>query len=457
MVRRYVMLFILLSLLGLPQLASALPRQECVDGSGPAGSVTGPVGDAMKNALAINPNDPNNKANCVSVQEEPGSVSYVSLQTLSIPANGSLVYTSSLVKGLQYRFKVTGTWGWDSNSLHKADASFVTADGWSSVSRVAGGRSLEIADVKQSCVTPAAGCTPATYASNHTYLIDKTADSDGPVKLRIYDDNYADGNSGSLSVEVLRAQKVTYATSFTAPVGVATIPVSQVLLVPTTTVDPAPGVGVIVPEIPVPGTGTLATLKAKPVGNGYCLFINTSQTGDIPSGGVCIPNLVNAGCCFEFPVGVQETKLCPNNSCGFDPSPVTVGPFWLGPYSLPDQLWPTGLGERPFKPGSGIQFTIEWSANRDHLFLAASALGGPSQYSGYLPYDFTNPSEVNWYLANRDSVSAKINMAILFPDGTFGGAKDGQPDPSYILPDGITVPGLGQFIEAAFSSKVAGN
>lgn len=420
MIRRRITLFVVAAMIALPQLGNALPRQE------------------------------------LGIQEK--SVSYASVQTFTVASNGNLVFSQTLKKGLQYRFKVTGVWQWGSSTSQKADMAFSTSDGWSSASKTAGGRSLEIAGLKQADTTVA-------YSSAHSYNVDKVFPADGPISFKIHDDNYAD-NSGSLTVEVLRAQRVVYGGAITVPLlGVPTVTLEKMTVLSTTTVTAPPGTSVPFDRINYPGTPKVMTIKGRPTPTTYCFYLHTNQTGDVPSQGLCIPDPFK----FyqsNFDVNVGETPtmtVCPgewfgnyDGSCAIRPQPVTVSAVDVGPYSLPDQFWPSGFGPRPFQPGSGIQLIIEWAADKDHLFLAASALGGPDQYSAYLPFDFTNPSEIAWFQSNRLNVAATVNFAILFPDGALGAGTDGQPDQYYLLPGGIVVPGLGQFMEAAFSSKVAG-
>lgn len=417
MIRRRLSMLVVMSILVLPHTVGALPRQGCVT-----------------------PND------CVGFQG--GGTSFVLVENLTIFPDGATVETKPLIKGVPYRFKVTGTWRWSSASTTRhADAAFSTADGWSSASKVPGGRSLEIAGEKLSSST-------ITYTPSHDYNVDRISQTDSKIGIRIHDDSYSDGNSGSLSVAVYRAQRVMYGGDPIVPVGLATTDVPKMTLIPTTALDPAPeGVSRTVDPIDVPPIPRVATIKGSIIDNGYCLTLNTPQTGD--SAPACMPNLFNAGP-FSTDIGpIPGFQVCSAGSCNIDPQPVTVTAFEVGPYSIPDSFWLAFLGERPFKPGSGIRVEVEWEADRDHLFLAASALGGQNQYSAYLPFDSASTSEVNWFNSNRNNLSATFNVAILFPDGTFG-PPDGEQDPSYILPQGIKVPGLGQFIEAAFSSRVAG-
>lgn len=430
MTRRHVSLLFILAMLILPQTSGALPREACIESQ-----------------------DPTQKPTCVGFKEDSSRSGYTTLQTFTVPSDGTFVFTTNLVQGVQYRLKVTGTWQYDSITSHRADMAFSTSDGWSSASKPADGRSLEIDGQKQSN-------TSVMYSSAHSYLVDR-AGANGPLKLRIYDQSYTDGNTGSLNVEVQRLHRVTYVGTINAPLGLETFNLQCTTVVPTRTVTSPVQVTQPVGPFTVPAVPALVTFKGKPVGNDFCFVVHNSSTGDLP--GVCLPNLFNQPA-YEFPVyPVPSSEHCSNRSCDVGVTSTTVPEVAIGPMAIPDDVWKEHLsgvpgtgGERPFKPGSSIQFIIEWEADRDHLYLAASGPGGANRNGFYQPFDVTSPSEINWFLSNRDRLSARIKIAILFPDGTFG-PKDGNPDPSYFpSQEGFKIPGLGQVLEASFSSRVEG-
>lgn len=348
------------------------------------------------------------------------------IATVSVPATSpTTVSTPILATDREYRLQVTNTWKYAGAVCTLADTAYTTTDCWATRNRT--GHGLVIDGVRQAD-------TGLTFRSDHVYSIPVTGEGRS-LLMQIWDTNYTDNTDG-LTVQVYQVARVTYEFRDVRPLPPAyvnqeVIPATTYTPpgVPTQTVQPTNG-------ITVPQVGSLDFFhNAQGL---WCISITTSS-GTQPVGCVIDPGRVLPGGQNRLPdttvpIGGQTVPVpvpicqagCPIP--GIQPAPIPI---------------PGVRVEAGIPPGSTVEVILSWSADLSHLYLAASdtALGLGSLTA---PWNFRSPTETAWFLANVQNLGATFQIGVKRADGT------------YIDRRRVDAPGMGQFIEAMFASKLLG-
>lgn len=398
MTRRIALSFVLASLLIVPAFALALPSPETLGMS--------------------RDTDPSKTS-----REQFGS-------PLTIPASGTIVTTPALTDGRLYEFDVSGEWFYDGNASHRADMAFSTADGWGSASKLPGARSLMIDGQKQSDTT-------VGYRNSHIYQAVAYTGSGGGVPLKIFDNSYTDGNSGSLTVTIYVINKVTWTFSNVQPLPEQLEVGGTIVNVP-----PTPIPGTTVPPLTVGGGSTITVARLRTYqstfDNGqpsWCIEVTlASQTTQLG----CVADPARRGPTVDQTIAVPappQITVCPSNqtpACGFGGvTPTAIS----GP----------GGGIRR---GSSLVLTVSWTGDNSRLWNYGSINGTSitQKSNGWAPFDPTSATDTAWFATNTQNLGATLSGCI----------KNPAPEDTCSFSQGLTIPGAGQFLQALFHTQVNG-
>lgn len=462
MKRHHIVIVIILSLL-LPQVATAVLRPENAEQT-----------------------EPESKA-C----RADGLCDFVILA-----ADQTGVESPNLVADRWYRFEVTGVWRPDVNSTtHKADAACSSADGvnWGKT-----GLGLIIHATNYGSPSNSTACR-----SDHKYSFNVQGRGTSVV-IRIADTNYSD-NADSLLVKVWTVNKVSYTGTITQPINlikpatpeaghfdfstttVADQPVSQ-----TVTAVENPGVipPLGTPTLDLPGPFGRVEIRFTQ-GSGVCstgkffsIYIEVMGVAQETPPGVCIPASGNIFQTTGTSIGGRSegrtltstqtvTAVAGVNTCtvmrGLTESLLEFR------YSQPNYLYPLGIGpptiltvgpigesngdckltlvkESPegpllplIPPGSTMNVLLTWKAETARLWKTAANDRNPNtgeeHSSLWAPFHFSDHAWFTGEAAAR-RLDATIRFYIETPQGPIGN-----------LTDIVTIPGLGQLLEAMFHSQ----
>lgn len=406
-----------------------------------------------------------------------------------------------LVADRWYRFEVTGVWRPDINSTtHKADAACSSADGvnWGKT-----GLGLIIHATNYGSPSNSTACR-----SDHKYSFNVQGRGTSVV-MRIADTNYSD-NADSLLVKVWTVNKVSYTGTITQPINlikpatpevghfdfstttIADQPVSQ-----TVTADVA--VQIPGPE-PIDLPGPFARVEIRfTQGTGVCsagkffsIYVEVMGNSRETPPGVCIPGGGNlfqtTGTSVGGRVDLKQapfvgqyfgSTVTPTGSSGlnlntcvymqfatiFLNNPITVG----NPLSFAEIGGPTLLTVGPIgdsqggckftlvkespegpllpliPPGSTMNVLLTWKAETGRLWKTPANDRNPNtgeeHSSLWAPFHFSDHA---WFTAEAAArrLDATIRFYIQTPEGPIGN-----------LTDIVTIPGLGQLLEAMFHSQ----
>lgn len=387
--RRIVTLFVLAALLIVPALALALPSPDTLG---------------------------------AQRETDPSKTSKVQVgSALSIPATGTPVTTPILTEGRIYEFDVSGTWQYDGNTLHQADMAFSTADGWSSASKVPGGRSLVIDGLKQSD-------TGVAYRASHNYTGISYTGDDRAINLSIFDNIYTDGNTGSLTVTIWAISKITWTITNAQPLP-EQLDVSSGISVP-----PTPVPGITVPPTTIGGTSPIGLARIRtyrdsfPNGQpSWCAEITVA--GAVIHVG-CVADPARLGPNLDQGIGTSglpSVTICETPPCAFagvSPTPVPL----------------TG----GIKKGSSLVLTLSWTGDESKLwnYVTVNKTSLNQTSNGWAPFDPT--ADTGWFTTNALTLGASLGVCLKSPDGTCAHQQT------------VTAPGLGQFLQAMFHTQVNG-
>ncbi|MEO7804796.1 MAG: hypothetical protein ABIS18_10920 [Actinomycetota bacterium] len=348
------------------------------------------------------------------------------IETLTLSANSSLgVQTvNNLLSGRTYRLAVTGTWRHGVALTSVADGRWSSNDGW--VTCLQTGKGLQV-DAKK---FGDAGSDLSCDKTAHAYSI--TIQGRGVKEtMKIFDDTtYADNTVGNMVVNVYLQSSVTfvYGLNYTqdAPPSPAPQPYATVTVPPIT---PGAIPAVTISAVPVPGGGAIpyvGSVTYNHTGNQYCVYIQVQQNASTKLG------------CVLDEVGILPNGTTPIGGTGPIVQPTTVGPYSPVPGTplptVPGQTLTAGL-----PPGTTLTVLITWSADTTKLIPAASS-DNTELWAPFAPV-----AGAQWFATNINAVAATITYTL----------KDGSG--ALIAPSqSVTVPGLGQVIEAIFASRVAG-
>lgn len=367
---------------------------------------------------------------------------------LTVPAtNPSTVSTPVLTNGRQYRFEISGTWKWAADTCTYAEMAFTTSNCWTTRSKT--GLGLVIDGVKQAD-------TAVQYRSDHTYFM-SWAGQGVAVRLYVFDTNY-DDNSGAITVRVFQTSRVTYQLKLTQPIGVSDV------FIPTTTVDArsvciAPEIScpvtqtvtvvvgpVVVPSIPLPGPFLTIYVKH----NDQDEFVITTDPPLLP------PLVFLDVYKYAFGQTLIETATVaaggpiPEQRTCDPPCPIFESPTQ---FTIGQQRIQPCFENRCLSSGSSLNVILTWTADRSHLYLLnAQDPLATGQTALWLPWNPRDDRETEWFQANMSALSATIDVAIMVPPPP---SDPGGP-PRRLFGTSASAAGLGQFIEAAFETKVSG-
>lgn len=337
------------------------------------------------------------------------------------------------------------------------------------------------------------------FRSDHRYLIPVTG-LGFQAALRLVDDNYSD-NDGSLVVRVFRIAQVRFEKTLEQGIFLETPPIAPVVLdysrVSTTVTIPNPPAAIPVPSATLPGPfGSVefrwtAGAGACAGGRNLTLYVTVgSTTIPIPLG--CYPNLdgVNPALQQTTKVGVggptpTQTALTPTGTVSTAPVCEDVLSKGLGLRCgqqastcelIAPALKTAGFNEEESKkckvkifagedshviipPGSKLVVLLSWEADRTYLYpffkdpAALTEMWAPFNPSpNAYAYDGTGRTQMQWF---TDEVKAgRLSMTVQLAFVTCLSQAGLCPLP--VAPPAVTIPGLGQFMEAMFLSQLAG-
>lgn len=400
MIRRRIAMFVAVAIFGVPALAIALPN---------------PIG--------------------------PPQIDRTLLETITLPASGAtgssgLLTTDVLDQSRAYVFEVTGTWRPDKTTipLKAADAAFYTTNSnsnpWSPPARSQNGSGFMAHNTRFGDAA-----RQVAFKANHVYSFNWVGRG-VRESLRVFDpDSDWDDNDGSLTVSVYKVNKVTY--SYFLQQGIPPEPVPAPFVsqtIPTTTVAPGviPGVTVTapVPGVNVPTVGSLNHFHNDPSFPGLmCLSLTISLTTP--------PITSQIGCVYD--AGTIPDGSVPIGGGGTSISPTTIcDPCASVPGVTPTVVVPSTVVEGGIPAGSKLDLTITWSADPSRLYPFFRT--GTTEV--WAPFDPVVDGP--WFATNASSVAATLHAVI----------RNSSGDIIHDVP--VTLPGMGQVIEAIFANKVAG-
>ncbi|MFA5865344.1 MAG: PEP-CTERM sorting domain-containing protein [Phycisphaerae bacterium] len=134
----------------------------------------------------------------------------VKAETIVVPADGSTVFSSTLLSGIEYKISVEGTYQFGESSLAIADAEWyydptdqLWYENWTTPDLPTFNQNVVINNMdfdwlgRSSIAEP---FTVHTFSPDHVYMLPWTG-QDEPLAFSIYDAFYGD-NSGSLTVSI---------------------------------------------------------------------------------------------------------------------------------------------------------------------------------------------------------------------------------------------------------------
>ena len=410
MKRRHLILIVITALL-LPQVAGALPR--------PSGGT----------------------------QSEPEQT----IATLSVSANLTSQDTPILQNGRQYKVQVTGTWKPSSAASHIADAAFEATNGsnWAKT-----GKGLIVGGTEFGRT----GGPPFTVntSGNHFYELSITGRGIAEA-VRISDTSgNTDGNSGSLTVVIKSQNTVKWNYPVVVPVSLivperpaitATVDTRPYAVTQTmTNIEIVPTMTVTVPiRIEFVFVGQEEDSSCPEKSARMRTYLNGSRINDtkIQCVGNAVAQMFNGGGSTpeSFPVGQISYPCGSEPECDFG----VGGIFFEFPVTFLPPVAP-GPPMEIIASGSSIEILMGWSADTTHLWRTP-ANDGSGSYEVIGPFNALSQTERTWYTQNMNNLELRIGYTVWGPNRSYIAGTGYDPQ---------RIPGLGQFMEALFSSKVEG-
>lgn len=432
-------------------------------------------------------------------QSVPGGETRVWSQSLDADSNAS-VDSPSLQPNRFYRIHIFGEWFYDVDlsSNNRADAAYHTDDNWVTQQSGPDAPSLEIDGQRLSA-------DPPGYDDDHVYSISVVGRDIGggtgqSIRFRIFDpdDDYSN-NSGNLTVELWQLKKIAWhiVTEAEVPGGSVTTP--HVDSVTTTAIDseetpgtdpvplfPGASETVYVPPTTIPELRFSDTIRVairhypNPDSPNMCLFVGVGDRSD-QRVEPCVIDPWRYGTYFsdlndrsngrlgeKFPTSDPENSypqdrpsqtICTDPpGCYFDITVPAVGIPGVPSLTTPpieSRKTPEIESETvttPIPPGSKLVIELTWQARVDKLFLLGQGQALGNNVSAWAPFDFRSEDEWMWFLSSQGlpDVDLELTYYILLPPDE-GCTED---DPCYfIFPTTYKLPGMGQFLEAAFATR----
>lgn len=337
--------------------------------------------------------------------------------------------TPLLVEGRRYRFEVTLTWKPSGDAANFADAACeTTGGGW-----IKTGKGLIIH------TTNYGGGSGPACRFDHKYSLVRTGQGRSEV-ARISDPSGYGDNTGYLDIVIWQQSVVTYEM----PLADITLPGGTVgYTIPTTTVTPGSVPPIVVSPTTIPGVGLpqVGSVNLYHNGNLWCISVS-SGSSTIPVGCVFDPGTAVGTPLPDGTVTIGGTPVTPGTEICKNGCTIVPG-LPLPPITIPGTTVSAGIPE-----GSKLRLIMSWTADTTRLWKTfitdRDPNTGQESTAVWAPF---HPSDSSWFRSQLEAggLGLQIRGSIIDPDGQTAAS---------IGP--YVIPGMGQILEAAFSSKVLG-